>query len=130
MIGVQVFAVLFSLFMAYIAYINFRKKVMSNVAFLFWEAIWIGFIAIVLFPSITDPILEALNFYRLFDMLTVAGFAFLVLFSFYNFIIASRNSRKIETVVRRIAIEMGEENKEDFQAGSSNKSGQKKNQKD
>jgi hypothetical protein len=104
MIGIQVFAVFFSLFMAYIAYINFRKKIISGLAFVLWEALWVGFIVVVLFPSIMDPILEVLHFYRLFDMLTVAAFAFLVVFSFYNFILASRNNKKIEKLVRRIAI--------------------------
>lgn len=105
MMGVQVLTILFSLFMAYLVHLNYKRKLLSKTSFALWELLWAMLIIIVLFPSILDPVIETFHFSRLFDLMSVAAFAFLALFSFHNFIIASKNKQNIEKLVRKIALD-------------------------
>ncbi|MDI3543843.1 MAG: hypothetical protein PWQ28_124 [Candidatus Woesearchaeota archaeon] len=116
MMGVQVLTILFSLFMAYLVHLNYKRKLLSKTSFALWELLWAMLIIIVLFPSILDPVIETFNFSRLFDLMSVAAFAFLALFSFHNFVIASKNKQNIEKLVRKLALDkenQPQENKEE-----------------
>lgn len=112
MMGVQVLTILFSLFMAYLVHLNYKRKLLSKTSFALWELLWAMLIIIVLFPSILDPVIETFNFSRLFDLMSVAAFAFLALFSFHNFVIASKNKQNIEKLVRKLALDKENPSKE------------------
>ena len=48
-LGVQIVGVLFSIFMVYVSFLNWKKKDLNNLEMLFWLFLWIFFIIIVLF---------------------------------------------------------------------------------
>ena len=103
-LGIQIAGLLFGLFMIYYSFLNYKRKEISAKEFGFWFFVWILFIVVTLFPNWLDPIVEKLNFARTFDLLLIVGFMFLVLVVFYNYTITRKNQRKLETVVREVAI--------------------------
>ncbi len=100
----QLIGIFFGIFMIYYTFLHYKRSEFSRQVFSLWMLIWILFIAIVLFPELLRPLVSALNFTRLFDLLTVIGFIFLMVLVFYNFTIVRKNENKIEEVVRKVAL--------------------------
>lgn len=103
-LGIQLVGVIFGLFMLYLTFLHFKRKEFSVNETGFWAILLIIFIIITLIPSILDPVIKTLNFARTMDLLIVLGFMFLVFSNFYVYSVVRINQRKIEKVVREVAI--------------------------
>ncbi len=104
MIGVQLLAMLFVLWMTYFSFLHFRRKEFSFWEFLFWQIIWIGLAVIVLFPKTVTVVLQTLHIARAFDLLTIGGIVILFGVTFRNYVLLRRSDKKVETLVRQLAL--------------------------
>ena len=104
MIGVQILAILFVLWMTYFSFLHFRRKEFSLWEFAFWQVIWLGLAVIVLFPSTVNIVLEKLHIARAFDLLTIGGFIILFGATFRNYVIIRRADRRLESLVRQLTL--------------------------
>ena len=103
-LGIQIAGILFGLLLMYYSFLNYKRKEFSINEFIFWSLLWLVFIIVAIFPSVLDPLSKTLNFARTFDLLVISGFLFLMLTVFYTYIITRHNQRKLEAVVREMAI--------------------------
>lgn len=101
----QILAVLFALFMLYVVTIHNKKSNINKIEFSFWATTWLTFIIIALFPDLLRGISGALNFSRVFDLLIVIAFMILTFVVFSNYLSHKENTKKLENLVRKIAIE-------------------------
>ncbi|MFC1769002.1 DUF2304 family protein [Nanoarchaeota archaeon] len=104
-LGIQIIGVLFGLFMIYSSFINFKRKEFSAKTFGVWLILWIVFLILTIFPNILDPVAETLDFARTMDLFIVLGFMFLIGAVFLNYTLLRKNQRKLEDLVRKIAVE-------------------------
>ena len=103
-LGIQILGILFGFFMMYYTFLQHKRKEFTIKEYSFWFIFWGAFVVITLFPQILDPILTTLNIVRALDFFIIAGFLFLVFIIFYTYTIVRKSQKKIEEVVRRIAL--------------------------
>ena len=104
-LGIQIIGILFGFFMMYYTFLHYKRKEFSVKEYGFWLVLWTVFIVITLFPNILDPILKSLSISRTLDFFIIVGFLFLIGMIFYTYANGKRNQKKLEEVVRKIAIE-------------------------
>ena len=100
---IQLIGGLFGFFMIYFTFLKFKRKELSGGEFLLWFLGWILFIFIAIVPTILDPIINSLNFYRRLDFFVVIGFFMILGLSFHNYVVVKKNQRKMEILVRKMA---------------------------
>ena len=103
-LGIQIAGILFGLFMIYYSFLNYKRREFTSKEIFFWSVVWILFIAISLFPNILDPIVKIGGFLRALDLLIISGFLFLIAAIFYTYTVTRKVQKKLETVVREIAM--------------------------
>ncbi len=103
-LGIQVAGFLFGLFMIYYSFLNYKRKEFSIKEFSFWLALWVVFIVVALFPYLLDPLVKSLKFARTFDLLVIIGFIFLTAVIFHTYTITRKTQRKMEVIVRELAM--------------------------
>ncbi len=101
---IQVAGALFGLFLIYLTFLQYKRHEFKASEFLIWAVIWVLFIIVSLFPRILESIVESLKLQRIMDLFTITGFLFLVLLTFYNYFTLRKNNRKLEKIVREIAL--------------------------
>ena len=102
-LGVQIIAVLFAIFMIYVAFLHWKRKDINGGEIFFWTLLWLGFIVVTLFPNILQSLTKMLFFTRVMDFLMVIAFMILAFLGFQNHISNRRMERKIEELVRKEA---------------------------
>jgi len=103
-IGVQLILLAFALFMVYVLYLHWRKKNISNKMFGAWSLIWLVFIFFSLFPNLLQPLINDLFIVRVMDLGMIVAFMVLAYVTVENNIKISKTEKKIEKLVRRLAI--------------------------
>ena len=103
-LGIQILGILFGFFMMYYTFLQHKRKEFTIKEYSFWFFFWAVFVIITLFPQILDPVLSTLSIGRVLDFFIIAGFLFLIFIIFYTYTIVRKNQRKLEEVVRNIAI--------------------------
>ena len=103
-LGIQVAGLLFGLFMLYYSFVQYKRKEFSAEEYSFWVVIFLVFALVSVFPQILEPITENLDFARTFDLLVIIGFLFLTGLFFYVYAKTKRTEKKLEKVVREIAM--------------------------
>ena len=103
-LGIQILGILFGFFMMYYTFLQHKRKEFTIKEYIFWFIFWGVFVIITLFPQILDPVLTTLNIVRALDFFIIAGFLFLIFIIFYTYTIVRKNQRKLEEVVRNIAL--------------------------
>lgn len=103
-LGIQIAGFLFGLFMIYYSFLNYKRRQFTAKEFGFWLIVWLVFIGISLFPQILDPIVKSIGFLRALDLLTIAGFLFLIAAIFYTYALTRKNQKQLEAIVREMAI--------------------------
>jgi len=103
-LGVQIVGSLFGLFMIYYSFLIYKRKEFTAKEFIFWLFLWVMFIVIALFPFLLDPIVKKIGFLRALDLLTIIGFLFLITAIFYTYTVVRKIQKKLETIVREIAM--------------------------
>ena len=103
-LGIQIAGLLFGLFMIYYSFLNYKRREFTLKEFSFWLVLWALFIIVTVFPNVLDPVVKSLNIARTLDLLIISGFIFLITAIFYNYTITRKVQRKLEFVVREMAI--------------------------
>ena len=106
-LGIQIAGFLFGLFMIYYSFLNYKRKEFTVKESLFWISLWVVFILFSLFPFILDPVIKPLGFFRAFDFFIMGGFLFLIAAIFYTYTVTRKNQKRLEAVVREMAIKKG-----------------------
>jgi len=108
-LGIQIAGLLFALFMIYYSFLHYKREEFTVKEFGFWILVWIIFIIITLFPFILNPIRTTFGFFRTLDLLVISGFLFLIVITYHTYIITRKNQKRIEIIVREIAIKRNKE---------------------
>ena len=103
-LGVQIIASLFAIFMIYVAILHWKRKEINNFEILFWIMLWLGFIFITLFPNILSGLTQLLFFSRVMDLLMVIAFMILAFIGYQNYIANKRMEKKLEDLIRKEAL--------------------------
>ena len=104
-LGIQLIGIMFTIFMVYLTFLNYKQNKFSNVEWIAWLFAWIIFLVITLFPRVLNPILETLNLYRAMDFYISIGFLFFIILMFNAHASLKSVQRKVETITRELAIE-------------------------
>lgn len=99
-LGVQIIGIGFGLIMSYFIFSQRQKGSISRIQYIFWQVVWIGFIVIAIFPSLTQGFLHKLGFIRTLDFLTMAGFMFLIFLVLRNYIAINKIKKNLEEKIR------------------------------
>ena len=103
-LGIQIIGILFGFFMMYYTFLHYKRKEFTMREYGFWLILWALFIVVTLFPDILDPILKSLSIARALDFFIIIGFLFLIGMIFYTYTNVRANQKKLEEVVRKIAL--------------------------
>ncbi len=102
---IQLIGALFGVFFLYMAFISLKKKELTVNEWTFWSVITTSFIVASLYPQIVDPITRSLNISRKMDFFIIIGFMVLLGISFQTHLTVLKSSRKMEEIVRKVAID-------------------------
>jgi len=102
--GIQVIGIVFSIGLLYFTFLNYKRNEMNSAEFVFWEALWLLFAYVVLFPYSLGFIADTLHLVRLMDLFTISALMFLVVLTYYNYTINMKMRKKIEQIVRAVAL--------------------------
>ena len=104
LIGIQILALLFALFMFYLSFLHYKKNELTTLGFLFWVLIWLVFVTFTIFPQLLNPIIGPLKVVRALDLLMLGAFVILTVLSFENQIKNRKIEKKIEELTRKEAL--------------------------
>lgn len=108
---IQLLGLFFVLDMIFVTYFYYKKGVFSIEDLALWGVIWSVLFLSILFPSTLEEIAEPLALVRVMDLLAVSGFFILISLIFVLFVKARYNERRIEMIVREVALKEVEEGK-------------------
>ena len=104
-LGIQIAGALFGVALVYMAFLNYKRKDFTLTEFGFWTILAILFSLVAVFPGLLDPIVESLSLARTMDLFIILGFMFLISAVFYIYSIVRSNQKRLEELVRKIAID-------------------------
>jgi hypothetical protein len=107
-LGIQIVGLLFGVFMMYYTFLHHKRKELTIKEYSFWIILWIVFIIVALFPQILDPLVRSLSLARTLDFFIILGFMFLIGSIFYIYLIVRKNQKRLEDIVRKVAIDKAE----------------------
>jgi hypothetical protein len=104
--GIQILAVLFGFFMVYLTFLHKKRKEFTMKESVVWTVFWFSFMYVALFPGSLDFLVKrTLGLQRPLDFFIIIGFMFMVFISFYIYGLVRHTQRKLEDMVRKIALE-------------------------
>jgi hypothetical protein len=103
-LGIQIVGMLFGVFILYMTFVMYKRKEFTFNEWGFWTLFAIIFALISIFPRIIDPVVISLNLGRKMDLLVIVGFMFLTAAALYTYMVARRNQKRIENLVRNLAL--------------------------
>ena len=101
---IQLIGVFVALVLMYITFVQYKRKEFSRAEGAFWLLAWVLFLFIALFPQSLDFIVVRLAVVRTLDFLMICGFLVMMSLAFYNYIEIRKCNRKLEKMVRKIAL--------------------------
>ena len=105
-LGIQLLGVLFALFMLYLTFLYSKRKDFTTKEGIFWFSLWAVFVFITMFPrTMMFFVKNILGMSRTLDFFIIIGFMFFLLFTFYTYTIIRKTQNKVNSLVRKIAIE-------------------------
>ncbi|XOU94761.1 MAG: DUF2304 family protein [Candidatus Kerfeldbacteria bacterium] len=104
MIGIQLVAIIFAIWMIYFSYLHFRRGEFKKIEFILWQVLWFGLIVVVLFPISVKFLLDTFSITRTFDLVVIVSAVVLFGVTFRNYVITRRMEKKIERFMRKEAI--------------------------
>ena len=90
--------------MIYYTFLQYKRKEFTIKEYAFWLILWAVFVVFTIFPNYLDPIVEIFHLARTMDFFIITGFIFLSGAAFYTYILVRKNQRKVEKIVREIAL--------------------------
>ena len=103
-LGIQIFGLVFALFMLYLTFLHFKRKEFTVNEAILWMVLMVIFIIITIVPGVVDPLVKTLNISRTMDFYIIAVFIFLIFSNYYTYGQMRKNQKKIEQIVREVAI--------------------------
>jgi len=104
-IPIQLVAGAFALLMFYLSFLHFKRQEFSPRVFTIWAIIWLGFLAVSIFPEIINQFVDDLGVARALDLFTILGFILILAVIFRLFVIITVIERRLETLVRKEALQ-------------------------
>lgn len=104
MIGIQILAFIFALFMMYLTLLHYRRREFRRGELYGWYALWFGLVVIVLFPHLLDFALRAFRITRTFDVIVIISTAIVFGLLFRNYVVTNRLQRTVEEFTRALAL--------------------------
>jgi small membrane protein len=101
---IQLVAAIFTLFALSRVYLRFRENKLSSFAFIFWMAVWIVGIMVIMFPDFSSEIAKLVGIGRGSDVIIYASIAILFYLIFRLFIKIEDISKEITKLSREIAL--------------------------
>lgn len=102
LLWIQVIGILFALDMVFVTYLYYRRRVFRLHDAIIWNAVWLGLLLAVLFPSYLEIVVESLKVVRVMDFLIIAGFFLSFGLLFTVFIRIRYAEDRLEKVVREL----------------------------
>lgn len=100
----QAFGILFALGMIYITYFYYKRRIFLYYDVLLWVYVWILLIIAVSFPEKLTALIQPLKIVRVLDLLTMGSIFLLFSLVFVIFARSRYNDRRIEKIVKEIAL--------------------------
>ncbi|NOZ80525.1 MAG: DUF2304 domain-containing protein [DPANN group archaeon] len=101
---IQIIGILFGMFLIYLTFLYNKREEFTRNEQLFWSFLALGIIFVALFPNVFDPIIHRFAFARTLDLVVVLGFIVVISISFYTYFQMRKTQKKLEEVVRKIAL--------------------------
>ena len=108
---IQLLGIIFGIAMMYFTFVKYKRKELTSGEYIVWTLGWIIIAITAISPSILDPIIDPLNFYRRLDFFVVVGFFVLLALGFYNYSKTKKLEHKLKTFVRKQALQNTEHTK-------------------
>lgn len=105
MIGIQIVAIIFALWMIYFSFLHYRRKEFTLKELILWMILWVGLIVIVIFPASVNFILKTFSITRTFDLVVIIAIVVAIGVTFRNYVIIRRLEKRIEDFVRKESLE-------------------------
>lgn len=118
---IQLLGVIFGSAMLYFTFVKYKRKELSPIEYALWFSGWALLIFIAIVPSLLDFIIAPLRFYRRLDFFVVLGFFVLLGLEFYNYGTSKKLEKKMETLVRKKAVQEHEDQQEQSKQSESEK---------
>jgi hypothetical protein len=112
MMALQLFSMIFGLYMLYWCFLIYKKKLIYVREFVFWIVVWLVFMIVVMFPDSTKTVLQTFKINRTMDLLMIVTFVVLWFITFRNYVENKQQKRKLQDLVRNLAIKSALKNKE------------------
>jgi len=110
--ALQLVSIFFGLYMLYWCFLIYKKRLIYIRELIFWTVVWLLFMIIVVFPDSTKSILQTFKINRMMDLLMILTFVVLWFVTFRNYIENKQQKRKLQDLVRNLAIKSALKNKE------------------
>lgn len=107
MLGIlQIIGILYLLLMLYMTFLYYKRNNYSWRSFAFWAAVWSAGIILLVFPQTSSIFTQQLGVTaRVIDFYLILGLMFFSVISFLSFITVKRNERRVEDLVRKLALQ-------------------------
>lgn len=106
--GLQLVAIVFSLIMIYLAYLNYQRKEIGKIEFISWWTIWVGATIIIIFPQLLQGFASTFLITRVFDFMVIGGFILVITLSYKSYVKTKALEKKMENLVRSKALKESE----------------------
>ncbi|MCK4736640.1 MAG: DUF2304 domain-containing protein [Methanophagales archaeon] len=113
MIGIQILGVIFALGMSYMTFLFYKRRDYPRKDFIFWMIIWLGFLVLVMFPTLAETLLKPLSVSNVMVLFTIFGFMLTFALLFYQHDVMRKNEKKLRTIVREMALNNSKRNKKE-----------------
>lgn len=101
----ELIGLLFALIMMYFTYVEYKKSRLTTNSFVFWLVIWLGSVLLIFLHPYVNLILPTIRIVRVLDLYMIFAFMFLFCVIFYLFTIIKHVERRMETLVRQVALQ-------------------------
>lgn len=112
MMALQLVSIFFGLYMLYWCFLIYKKRLIYIRELVFWAVIWMLFMVVVIFPESTRSILQTFKISRTMDLLMILTFVVLWFITFRNYIENKQLKKKLQDLVREVAIKGALKDKE------------------
>lgn len=103
-LNIQIVGIIFMLVMLYLTFLYYKKNNYTRSALVFWAGVWVVAALMLVFPQVFSSIVERLSFARTTDFYLTIGLMFFGIITFLNYANVKRQERKVDELVRNIAL--------------------------
>lgn len=110
-VGIQLIGILFGVVMIYFSYLYYRRGNYGKQSLALWLITWLVVVVIFAVPQLIYAVMEVLAIQRTADFFTAAAIIFLTTITFYTYTNVKKQEKKMEDLVRKVALERVEKTK-------------------